>query len=163
MSRGGPILGVLAAVLLSGADGGGCRGDREVPVRALGNGLQCGGPGEGVSARRLGTVDEVRAALAAGLGAQPAMPALDLEKEVVVLVSAGQKPTAGYGIELAADKAPVKDGAAGVRVVLKAPADGAVSAQLMTSPCLVVALPAAGLTGVGVLDGDKVVAKLPLR
>jgi PrcB C-terminal len=162
MSRRGVVPGVLAAVVLAGAGGGSC-GDREVAVRTVGAGLQCGGTAEGVSVRRLGSGEDVQAALAAGLVASPAAPAMDFAEDVVVLVSAGQKPTAGYAIELASDKAPVKDGAAGVRVRFKGPAEGMMNAQVVTSPCLVVALPAKGLTGVGVLDGDKVVAKLSLK
>lgn len=167
MNARGVVPGILAVLVLAGANNGSCRPDREIAVRALGSGLHCGGPGEGVSLRRLASADELESALSGGLsgklGVEPKAPEVDFARELVVLVSAGQKPTAGYGVELASPKAPVKDGAAGVRVLLRAPAKGMLSAQMMTSPCLVVALPSEGLKGVGVLDGDEVAAKLALE
>jgi hypothetical protein len=145
-------------LLLAGAEGKGCRGDREVAVRVVASDLQCGGVAEGVSVRRLATPLMLTAAMGGAAGGTA-----DFEKEVVVLISAGRKPTAGFGLALASDKAPVKDGAAGVRIRFTSPDAGMMAAQVVTSPCLVVALPGDGLDTVGVLEGDKPVARVTLR
>jgi hypothetical protein len=149
---------LAAAVLLAGAEGGGCRGDRDVPVRVVASDMQCGGEGEGVSARRLASAADLAAAMAGA----PAGTA-DFAKEAVILVAAGRKSTAGHGIALAADKAPVKDEIAGVRVTRTSPASGTMNAQVVTSPCIVVALPLEGLGAVGVIEGDQPVAKVSLK
>jgi hypothetical protein len=149
---------LAAAALLAGADDKGCKADREVPVRVVASGAMCGGGGAGVSARRITSAEDLAAAVQ-----EAASPSADFAKEAVVLVSAGQKTTAGYGIALASERAPVKDGVAGLRVTLTSPAAGMMSAQVMTSPCLVLALPAEGLLAVGVVEGDRPVAKVALR
>ena len=163
MSGRGVIPGLLGVLLLVGAGPGGCSSEREVAVRLLGVGPQCGGAGAGPRARRLASATEVAAALSPGLGEPQATPAVDWGAEAVVLVAMGQRPTAGHGVELASRKAPVKDGAAGLRVTFSSPPAGALTAQVMTSPCLVVALPRQGLRAVAVLDGDRVVATLGLE
>ena len=162
MSRPSSAAGLLAVLLLSGAGPGGCSAEREVAVRMLGSGLQCGGASAGTSARRLVSSAELVEALARGLGAAPVLPPVNWGTEAVVLVSAGQRSSAGYGVELASQMAPVKEGAAAVRVSLTSPPAGAVSAQVMTSPCLVVAMPRDGLRAVAVLDGERVIATVKL-
>jgi len=154
--------GVVALLLFSGAGPVGCAPEREVAVRILGGGSQCGGASPGTSARRLVSSAEVTEALARGLGAAPAVPPVNWGTEAVVLVSAGQRSSAGYGVELASQKAPVKEGAAAVRVALPSPPAGAMTAQVMTSPCLVVAMPREGLLAVAVLDGERVLATVKL-
>ena len=116
-------------------------------------GAQCGGAAVGPSVRRLGSAAELAAAFAGELGA--AAPAADFEGAAVLLVSSGQQPTAGHAVELAAPRAPVKGGVALVQVALRAPAPGAAAAQVITSPCLVLALPRAGLAEVKVADGER--------
>lgn len=162
MSWRGAALGLLG-VLLAGAGPDGCSGEREVEVRPIGVGIQCGGPGEGPSARRLVTSSEVAAALSPELGPGPALPALDWGTQAVVLVAGGRRTSAGYGVALASTRAQVKDGAAGLRVTFSSPPAGTLSAQVMTSPCLVVALPRHGLTTVAVLDGERVAATVKLE
>jgi hypothetical protein len=162
VSGAGAVAGLLAVLLLAGAGPGGCSADREVAVRSLGSGQQCGGSGEGPSARRLTSSAEVAAALSPGLGAAVAPPAVNWGGEAVLLVSGGQHSTPGFGVELGATRAQVKDGAAGLQVRFSAPPAGLVGAQLMTSPCLLVALPREGIATVALLDGTKVVALVKL-
>jgi len=145
----------LVALPLLGAEGGGCSPDREVPVTVVRGGAQCGGAAPGPAVRRLGSAAELAAAFAGELGG-PA-PTADFEGTALLLVSSGQRPTAGHAVELAAPAAAVKGGVALVRVALRAPASGAMTGQVLTSPCLVVALPRAGLTEVKVADGERAV------
>lgn len=153
MRRARAGLLALVALPLLGAEGGGCSPDREVAVTVVRAGTQCGGPAAGPAVRRLGSPAELAAAFAGELGAPP--PEADLEGAVVLLVAAGQRPTGGHAVELAAPTAPVKGGVALVRVVLRAPAPGAMTAQVLTSPCLVVSLPRAGLGEVRVAEGAR--------
>jgi hypothetical protein len=152
----------VLALLLAGAGPGGCSTVPEVAVRILGGGPQCGGAGPGISARRLVSSAEVAEALLRAAGAAPVLPPVNWGTEAVVLVSAGQRPGAGYAVELASQKAPVKEGEAAVRVSLSSPPAGATGAQLMTNPCLVVAMPREGLHAVAVLDGGRVIATVKL-
>ena len=158
MSRRALLPAAAAVALLAGADGKGCGADREVAVRLVASDLHCGGSAAGVSVRRLASPEALASALGGAAGGTA-----DFGKEVVVLIASGQKPTAGYGLALASDRAPVKDKAAGVRVTFTAPDPGMMAAQVMTSPCLVVALPGEGLEMVGVLEGDKPVARVALK
>jgi hypothetical protein len=162
MRRGAVVLGTLGALLLLGAKGGGCHGDREVEVTVVRGGAQCGGEGEGPSARRLASAGDLAAAFASELGGEA--PALDFAKDAVVLVAAGRKPTAGFGVELAAPKAPAKGGVAALQIRLTRPDPAALVAQVVTSPCLVVRLPREGLTEIQIVDAErKVIASVGLR
>ncbi len=163
MTRQGAVSGLLAVLLLSGAGTDGCSGEREVAVRSLGVGAQCGGAGAGPSARRLVTTAEVTAALSPGLGAGPDEAVVNWATEAVLLVSGGQRTSAGYGVALGSNRAQVKDGAAGLRISFSSPPAGAINAQMMTSPCLVVALPRQGLRAVAVLDGERAAATVKLE
>jgi hypothetical protein len=145
----------MAAVLLAAA---GCA--HAVPATAVRFGAQCGGAGAEPSARWLGTEAAAREALgtegpidAAGRGALP----VDFAKEGVVLVGMGSRPTAGYALTLSADRAEVKDGVATIAVRFEEPAPGAMLAQMLTSPCLLVALPREGLREVRVVDASGAV------
>ncbi|MBK9518574.1 MAG: protease complex subunit PrcB family protein [Anaeromyxobacter sp.] len=151
LARAG-LLGI-ASLSLMGADGG-CSPDREVAVTVVRAGATCGGEAPGPSVRRLASQAELIAAFPAALGGAPA-PAVDFEAAAVLLVSAGQRPTAGHAVELAAPKAPVKGGVALVQVALRAPPADAMTAQVVTSPCLVVSLPRAGLGEVKVAEGER--------
>jgi hypothetical protein len=166
MSRAGAVLLALA-VALAGAEGGSCRADREVDVRLVRASERCGPlpeSGAAVSARRLGSAEELASVFPPELGAPSPQPALaDFDAEVVVVIATGEKPTAGWALALAAPKAQVKDGVAGVSVAVAGPAAGAITAQVLTRPCLVVALPAKGLGAVAVLEGQRAVATVPLR
>jgi hypothetical protein len=164
------VLGAFAALLLSGAEGGGCKADREVPVEVVRAAPACGGEREGVSVRRLASAEELRAALpletrlggSEGAGSEAAAP--DFSREVVLLVAMGQQRTAGYAIELARPVALVKGSVAGLQVILRSPEPGSVTAQVLTSPCLVVKLAKEGLDEVKVAGEDrKVLAEVKLK
>lgn len=153
--------GVLGIALLGGA-GPGCPGDREVAVRSLGGGAQCGGEA-GPRVRRVASAADLARLLSPGLGPPQPAPAVDWTREAVLLVGMGQRPTAGHGVELLSPAAPVKEGVAAVRVAFRSPAADAMTAQVITSPCLVLALPREGLRGVALLEGERVVGSVALE
>lgn len=132
----------------------GCAHARTVPAEVIRAGAHCGGDVQGTSARWLGTEQALRGALQTGaaLGAPSQPPAVDFSREGVLLVAAGQRPTAGYGLALAEPGARVEDGVATVVVRFDEPASGAILAQVVTSPCLLVRLPGEGLREVRVVD-----------
>jgi hypothetical protein len=183
MTRGSSVaLGAVAALVLVGAEGGGCKADREVPVQVVSAGPTCGEQGEGVTARLLASADDLRAAMApqdtqggGEGGAQPpdtlgaAEPqakevAPDFAREAVLLLSMGQQPSAGYALELARPVAFVKGKVAALQVVVRSPAPGAMTAQVVTRPCLVVKLAKEGLDEVKVANAEqKVLAGVKLR
>jgi hypothetical protein len=66
-------------------------------------------------------------------------PAVDLAREMVVGVFLGTRPTAGYGVEVVGVE--VRDGAVVVRYRESRPAPGSLTAQVLTAPFHVVALP----------------------
>jgi hypothetical protein len=156
---------VVAAMPLFGAEGRSCSPDREVPVMVIRGGSQCGGDAAAPSVRRLASRTELDAAFSSSeLGGAPA-PAVDFDGAAVLLIASGQRPTAGHAVELAAPKAPVKGGAALVQVTLRSPDAGAFTAQVVTSPCLVVALPKAGLGEVKVAaaEAGTVLGTVPVK
>lgn len=161
MSRRAAVAGGLGLLLLGGAGPSGCPGEREVTVRSLGAGAQCGG--EGPQVRRVASAAELARILSPGLGPARPAPAVDWTREAVLLVGMGQRPTAGHGVELAAAAGQVKEGVAAVRVAFRSPAADAMTAQVITSPCLVVALPREGLRGVAVLEGERLVGTAGLE
>lgn len=83
----------------------------------------------------------------------PPAPAVDFSREGVVLVGMGQRPSAGYGLSLAGD-VTVQDGVLAVRVDWREPAPGHLQAQVVTSPCLLLKVPAVDFTHLRVMDRE---------
>jgi PrcB C-terminal len=82
----------------------------------------------------------------------PPPPAVDFPREGVVLIAMGQRPTAGYGLSLAETTAAIQDGVLAIRVDWREPPPGYLLAQVITTPCLLVKVPAAAFTRIQVLD-----------
>ena len=142
---------VAAAALL-----GACAAHRHglATAAVLRAGAHCGDPA-GPSARWIGDEAGLRAALAAGSAlAAPAEPParVDLSREGVLAISMGTRPTAGYALALHETAVAVADGVATVVVRFDEPAPGAMLAQVLTSPCLLVRIPRDGLREVRVVD-----------
>lgn len=126
-------------------------GAKATVVRAS---VQCGGEASVPSARWIASVGALRAAMGAGgvFGAESPSPALDFAKEGVLAIYMGQRPTAGYGLALHDPEVPIADGVATVVVRFEEPPPGAMLAQVLTSPCLLVRLPKQGVREVRVVD-----------
>jgi len=67
-------------------------------------------------------------------------PAVDFSKEMVLAVFLGSRPTAGFGVEITGTKEA--NGALIVQYRQTQPPPGAITAQVITSPYLMVAVPA---------------------
>ena len=164
MTRAAAIGGATLVLLLVAAEdgeGGGCRGTREVDVTVVRSGPHCGGDAAEPSARLLRTRGDLDAAFRSELGAE--MPPVDLGRDAVVLVSAGQRPTAGHAVELASPKAAAHGKVGALRVRITRPDPTALVAQVVTSPCLVVRIPREGLSEVKVLEDESLLATVTLR
>lgn len=124
----------------------------EVSVRALASGLQCG-KGKGVTIVELDSREELDARHSALLPVDLA-PAFNSER--VFIISMGLHPTAGYRLSLAPARAHMEDGVVTIPVIWHKPAPGAITAQVITQPCLIVALEKHHYTGVRVIDQNGV-------
>ncbi len=113
----------------------------------------CGGEGEEAGARWIPTEGALHAALLSAGGVQDGEPPkIDFGRDGVVLVSMGQQRTAGYSLALHDANVPVADGVATVVVAFETPPPGAMVAQVLTSPCLLVRLPKEGIREVRIVD-----------
>jgi len=74
---------------------------------------------------------------ARGAVSQPA-PAIDFAKEMVVVLTLGQKPTGGYGIEIT--RVAIEGNRLKVSYRATSPPAGAMVTQALTSPCHMVAV-----------------------
>lgn len=83
----------------------------------------------------------------------PTFPEVDFDERGVLLVLMGKRQTAGYGLALA-EPGALTDGVARVTLEWRQPAPDAMTAQVLTSPCVMVSLPSAGLERIDVYDQD---------
>jgi hypothetical protein len=91
-----------------------------------------------------------------GGNAAPA-PVVDFEHDGVMLVHIGRKPTSGYGIELASNQIEIDGQIAMVRMRWTEPVKGAVLAQMITHPCIMIRITRGSYTAVRVVDQNGVI------
>jgi PrcB C-terminal len=118
---------------------------KTVPVRTIFADSQCGGDAPEI--RRLDGAQQwkdLRARIEGrSVGAtsrNPAMP--DFSRDDVFLIAMGQRPTLGYSVTLASDVARLYDTHIQFSVIWQEPDAGALQGQMLTSPCVVVSIPA---------------------
>ncbi|HEY5764025.1 MAG TPA: protease complex subunit PrcB family protein, partial [Rhodocyclaceae bacterium] len=58
-------------------------------------------------------------------------------------VALGQRPTAGYGLELASTRGELRDRQLSIEISRQQPAADSMTAQVLTSPCLLIEIDAA--------------------
>ncbi len=80
------------------------------------------------------------------------MPAVDLSRQATLLVQMGQKPTPGYGLWPEQPVARLRGDVLEVILDWQSPPPGAILAQVITSPCMLIAIPRAGYKTIRVLD-----------
>jgi len=118
---------------------------QRIPLRILAQDVLCGGNRPTTSVTLVADSDQLKRILIESkgrmLGQSPPTPAVDFNTEHVITIQMGQKPTGGYGIELAEPDATLNDGEALIRLRWIEPAPGAIVTQILTSPCLIIALP----------------------
>jgi hypothetical protein len=132
-------------------------GDATVSIATLASQGQCGAQNR-PTVRWIADAGEWRD-LHARINSQwmnpPPPPTVDFPREGVLLIAMGQRSSAGYGLTLADKVAVVRDGVLTVRVDWREPLPDRLRAQVMTSPCLLVAVPDAGFTRIEVVDQEE--------
>jgi hypothetical protein len=141
---------VLLLVLL------GCRlsadnqpSDSTLEVRLVDSAATCGGNAVTPQATWIADRDHFqevyRRLKGAVIGGDAAgIPAVDFSSEALVLVEMGRKTTGGYFLKLKSTKARVLDDTAQVELEWREPSPGAIVTQVLTSPCILIALPRNG-------------------
>ena len=121
------MLALLLAALLQSAPS---------PVRTIGK-----GPMSAIDKARQVTVRSAAewGALWKANGASAPLPAVDFSREMVVGVFLGSRPTAGYGVEIV--RAVGNSGALVVEYVETTPSRDTITAQILTAPYHLAAIP----------------------
>ena len=118
---------------------------KRVPLRILYQDGLCGGNRPTPSVTLVADSDQLKRIFTEVKGRMlaqsPPAPTVDFDAEHVVTIQMGQKPTGGYGIELAEPHATLNNGEAFIRLRWIEPAPGAIVTQILTSPCLIISLP----------------------
>lgn len=128
---------ISAAVLLTACSATGGAGGA-LQVRQITQSAYCGLTGPGVSqarasAEREALLDVVGQNIATGVIRQ-----VNLDQEALVIVTLGQKPTAGYSVGL--ESASRENKTLKLVMTVTEPAPGMMVAQVITSPCVVLAV-----------------------
>jgi hypothetical protein len=85
---------------------------------------------------------------------QDPSPRVDFSREGILVVTMGQKPTGGYGLELNREIAVISDDTAVLSVSWIEPPKGAILPQIITRPCLAIILPKGPYSQIHLLDQD---------
>ncbi|MDG4598055.1 MAG: protease complex subunit PrcB family protein [Candidatus Contendobacter sp.] len=154
--RGGLWAMALTAVAGCAQPVGNAAGDATLPITALASQGQCGGLSR-PAVRWIADAGEWREVYAQinrqWLNPSPP-PVVDFPRAGVLLIAMGQQSTAGYGLRLADDVAALRAGVLTIRVDWREPPPGRRQAQVMTSPCLLVTVPAVDFTWIRVVDRE---------
>jgi hypothetical protein len=127
----------------------GCRPvAHRIPVSVIYSGVHCGAGQQAFRATWIGHPD--------GVAQQGAVTGIqwDPEKEGVLWLEMGVKPTGGYALELDDPEATVTGGAAVVTVRWRTPPPDGFVTQALTAPCLVLKLPKVDLEAIHIQDQD---------
>lgn len=124
----------------------------EVEVRIITSGLQCG-KNKGVTIVELGSSEELGVKFPARL---PSDLAATFSSERVFVISMGTHPTAGYSLSLARSRAHLDRDVVTIPLAWHEPSRGTMLAQVVTQPCLVVALEKRRYAAVRVVDTSGV-------
>ncbi|MGA9477029.1 MAG: protease complex subunit PrcB family protein [Desulfobacterales bacterium] len=137
--------------------------DKPIPLRILYQDALCDGNRPTPSVTLVADPDQLKQIFIESkgrmLGQSPPTPAVDFDAEHVVDIQMGQKPTGGYGIELAEPNATFSGGEALIRLRWIEPAPGAMVTQILTSPCLIIALPKGAYEKIAITDENGKVRK----
>lgn len=131
--------------------------DADGDIITLAAGSQCGRGEASADARWLDSAEALQDTWqrmtrhSIGKTAFPA-PVPDFVRYGVLLVSMGQRTTGGYRLRLLSPRLEHTPAAATVRVAWLAPPPGARTAQVITSPCLLLAIPRGRYPSITVTD-----------
>jgi hypothetical protein len=79
-------------------------------------------------------------------------PSVNFSEDAVLLISMGQRRTAGFNLELSQELPRLRDGELTMPVVWTVPADGLFVAQVITHPCILLTLPRRDIRSITVVD-----------
>ncbi|MBI3546412.1 MAG: protease complex subunit PrcB family protein [Gammaproteobacteria bacterium] len=79
-----------------------------------------------------------------------------LKNERVLIISMGMRPTAGYLLNLASARAPLNGPVLNIPIVWREPAAGSMVAQVITQPCLMLAVEKGEYSEVRAMDQNGV-------
>lgn len=156
-----------ATLLLGGCQAQGPAADSgitTVPHRVLHASATCGT--EEASVRRIADSLRLKEVMQSGgmLGVEPAVPAADFSRQLVLRLSMGQQPTAGSQFAVTGVRADSRTQRLLVDMAWSPPAPGSMNAQVITRPCVLLGVPAGAWRSVQVLDAqgrEKASATLP--
>jgi len=145
-------------LLLLAATAGGCAGGPGMDATTVLTYDQCQGIDTGLTRVSYQDVAGIRGSTLLNMTREESTPAADADAgsaALLVAISRGRQPTPGYSLSLEAARR-VEDRAV-LTVRWQTPESGAVLAQVMTHPCLVVGLPEQGIRQVEAVDqhGDS--------
>lgn len=123
-----------------------------IPVSVVYSGIHCNAGQQAFRAAWVGHPEQVAQQRAFPKSIGPIQ--WDPEKEGVLWLEMGVKPTGGYALELDDPEATVTAGAAVVTVRWRTPPPDGFVTQALTSPCLVLKLPKADLEAIHIQDQD---------
>jgi hypothetical protein len=162
-------IGLLCiAAAMAGCVAGGPAPSKSVPVHALYRHAQCGADYPESRAIILRDADAFKAAVEDLRRARGSvginMPAVDFSRQAALLVQMGQKPTAGYGLWPEQPVARLRGDVLEVALDWQSPPPGAMLAQVVTSPCMLISIPRASYKTIHVLDATgQVRASTPVN
>ncbi|MBE0487300.1 protease complex subunit PrcB family protein [Marinobacter sp.] len=128
---------LTAAILTACSATGGASGG-EPQVRQVTQSAHCGLTGPGVALVRSSAELEALLDLGGQNISTGVIRQVNLEEEALVIVTLGQKPTAGYGVGL--DSATRDNHTLKLAMKVTEPAPDMMVAQVITSPCVVLAI-----------------------
>jgi len=138
---------LLACTLFSMAVMAGDRLPLMIDVTQLESGMLCGELEPGV--RWIENLQQYQT-LTGVAGAEHLLS--EMQERQLLLVSMGQRSSAGFYLALSESQAQLQDGVVHLSLAWHSPAPGQMTAQMITHPCLLVALPRHAYQGVKVYD-----------
>lgn len=82
------------------------------------------------------------------------MPEVDFSRHRPVLIALGEQSSAGYGLALQRDTLDVQGDRAVLRIAVTRPAADSMQAQVVTSPCMLVAVERDGYAALEIIDSQ---------
>lgn len=150
-------LALAAAGCMAGKNG--LAGEGPLPVTVLNTGRQCAASGEGWRAVWIASSEALRewsAECRANViqTAPVDVPEVDFSRFAVLAVEMGRQSSAGYGFDADGVKGHVAGRTATVAVESYRPGPGAMTAQVITSPWILIQLPLGRYDAIRVVDKD---------
>ncbi|OZB15634.1 MAG: hypothetical protein B7X58_06270 [Marinobacter sp. 34-60-7] len=133
-------LAAVSCLFVTACASGGSVSEPAVSARQVTQSAQCGLTGPGIAYVQNESEREALLDLNGQNMVTGAVREVNLALESIVIVTLGQKPTAGYSVGLADASADGETLVLSVRV--SEPPRDAMTAQVITSPCVVLAVPA---------------------